>query len=111
MVGWEQHEADMPNNVKDRHVAAAAVAAGAEIIVTRNLRHFRKLPNDLIAMSPDDFLVKLVELQPEEVIEALTKQAASYRKPKASLMELLEWLSAQVPRFAAVARGLIATKP
>lgn len=111
VVGWEPRESDMPNHVKDRHVTAAAVTVGAGIIVTRNVRHFRKLPDGLVAMSPDNFLIALVELQPEEVIEALTKQATSYHQPKASVIELLQWLSAQLPRFAAITLGLLSTAP
>lgn len=111
VTGWESREIDMPNHTKDRHVTAAAVTAGAGIIVTKNVRHFRKLPDGLVAMSPDDFLVALVELQPEELIEALTKQAASYHQPKASVIELLGWLSAQLPRFAAITLSLLSTSP
>jgi predicted nucleic acid-binding protein len=38
-------EDQMPNDEKDRHVLAAAVVAGADLVVTSNVRHF--LPADL----------------------------------------------------------------
>ncbi len=52
----------MPVNEKDRHVLAAAVASGSQIIVTQNLKDF---PQSLLkqfeveALSADDFLARL----------------------------------------------------
>src|SRR5438132_13997745 len=51
-------------NPKDRHVLAAAVEAGADLIVTHNLRHFPPEacgPHDIRVRSPDDFLVEAIE--------------------------------------------------
>ena len=38
--GWERLEPDMTNDPKDRHVLAAAVKAGAEVVVTNNISDF-----------------------------------------------------------------------
>ena len=58
--GWEPLEPAMRNHPKDRHVAAAAAAVGAGIIVTSNIRDFSDLPPGIVAMTPDDFLVSLL---------------------------------------------------
>ena len=41
VTGHEPLIAAMKNEEKDRHVVAAAVKAGAQVVVTNNLRHFR----------------------------------------------------------------------
>lgn len=40
--GYKQLIQAMSNDVKDRHVLAAAVMGGCEVIVTYNIRHFPK---------------------------------------------------------------------
>ena len=47
VTGHEPLIAAMPNEPKDRHVVAVAVKAGAQVIVTSNLRDFRSLPEGL----------------------------------------------------------------
>lgn len=50
----------MTNDPKDRHVLAAAVRAGAELIVTSNTKDFPATtlnPYDIGVRSPDDFLL------------------------------------------------------
>jgi hypothetical protein len=46
----------MKNHEKDRHVAAAAVKASAQVITTSNLKDFGELPEGIEAQSPDVFL-------------------------------------------------------
>ncbi|MFP2926732.1 PIN domain-containing protein [Pyxidicoccus sp. 3LG] len=56
--GYEHLEHAMKNDPGDRHVAAAALMANAQVIVTNNLKHFRKedLAPSMEAQSADDFL-------------------------------------------------------
>jgi hypothetical protein len=56
--GYKQLIPAMSNHVKDRHVLAAAVKGGCEVILTYNTRHFPKealAPLDVDAMTPDEF--------------------------------------------------------
>lgn len=50
------------NDPKDRHVVAAAVKAGAQIIVTSNKRDFYDLPSGIEVQTPDEFLSNLFDL-------------------------------------------------
>ncbi|MCF8504178.1 MAG: PIN domain-containing protein [Caulobacter sp.] len=99
--GWEPLEAQMANDPKDRHVAAAAVVAEATVIVTSNLRHFQALPEGVVALSPDQFLQRLAEEEPERLRAALEAQVRAYRRPPVTLVELLERLAIVAPTFAA----------
>lgn len=89
---------------KDRHVAAAAVKVEARIIVTNNLKDFRKLPNGVEAQSPDEFLQSLFDLDAVGMVDLLRDQAASLRKPPRSFDELVNGLSKLVPGFARAVR-------
>ena len=100
--GWEKHADALSNHPKDRHVAAAAVAIRADIIVTGNIKHFKPLPNGLVALTPDQFLVALFEAFPEEVFETIETQAAGYKHAPQTPLALLERLAKQAPTFAAL---------
>lgn len=63
----------MRNHAKDRHVAAAAVKAGAQVIVTANTKDFTKLPDGIEAQIPDEFLCNLFDLDPDRIMIALEK--------------------------------------
>lgn len=102
--GYEALIAAMPNQEKDRHVTAAAVKAGAQVIVTQNLRDFAHLPDGLEARSPDDFLEGLFELDPDGVLELLEAQAAALQRPARTLEEILAALEKMVPEFASAVR-------
>jgi len=91
----------MPNDPKDRHVAAAAVKAGAQAIVTSNLRDFRHLPAGIEAQSPDDFLEHLFDLDPDRFLELVCAQAAALKNPPYTFEQLLAGLATTVPAFVA----------
>lgn len=90
------------NHPKDRHVVAAAIAAGVWVIVTQNLRDFAAdtMPEGVAAVSPDALLCELLRVRPLEVFAVLRAQASSYRKKPVTLEELLRALAKTVPRFA-----------
>lgn len=105
VVGYEPLIAVMENHDKDRHVVAAAVKAGAQVISTANLKDFTRLPAGLEAQAPDEFLCNLFDLAPEVFVEMLHEQAGDLRRPPMSFEELLDRLAHVVPEFVAAARG------
>ncbi len=105
--GYEGLIPAMTNDEKDRHVAAAATHAGAQVIVTLNLKDFRSLPDGLEAMSPDVFLLDLLDLEPQTMMALLERQARALRRPPITPVQLLTGLGKTVPRFAQQARQLL----
>lgn len=101
ITGHEGLISSMKNNEGDRHVTAAAVLSGAEVIVTSNLKHFRRedLPPRVVAKSPDTFLLDLLDLAPEEMLQLLRTQAADLKNPPITLARLLGGLAKSAPRF------------
>src|SRR3954469_8678417 len=82
----------------DRHVLAAAIRAGAEVIVTYNRKDFptETLARfDIKALHPDDFLVDLLDLDPGAVRAAVKRQRESLRNPPKTVEELLMTLESQ----------------
>ena len=64
----------------DRHVAAAAILAKADVIVTSNLKDFPKdllEPYHLLVHSPDEFLLHQYHLNPWTMLEKLDNQASA----------------------------------
>lgn len=94
----------MKNDEKDRHVVAAAVKAGAQVIVTINLKDFHHLPEGLEAQSPDDFLSNLFDLSKEQFVELLKEQAGDLRRPPVTFDELLGHLAKVIPDTIASVR-------
>jgi predicted nucleic acid-binding protein len=106
--GFEHLIPAMKNDPADRHVAAAAVGAAAQVIATNNLRHFRPedLPSGIEAQSPDGFLTSLLSLRPQQVMHLLQEQAADLKNPPMTIDELIDGLERSVPGFAAAVREL-----
>jgi PIN domain len=76
----------MTNAPEDRHVAALAAIAADEI-VTANLRDFPPsslAPYGVNVQSPDQFLVSLLDANPERIKRIVAEQAAGSRLPQAS---------------------------
>lgn len=96
----------------DRHVLAAAIAGGAESIVTFNLKDFpaAKLdPHHIDAVHPDDFMLDQLDLAPAKVLAALSQQAHRYRMPPMDLSGLLTRLErCGVPDFVDEIRRIAA---
>jgi predicted nucleic acid-binding protein len=108
VTGYEPLVASMQNDLKDRHVVAAAVKAGAQVVVTANIRDFTPLPDGIEAQSPDAFLCNLFDLDPDGFVEMLSEQAADLQKPPVTLEELLSRLAKPAPELVAAIREFLA---
>jgi hypothetical protein len=90
-------EPDATPDPDDRHVLAAAIRAGADVIVTFNLADF---PSDVLspfnieARHPDDFVLALIDLDEETVCAAVERQRAGLKNPPKSVDDHLETLRA-----------------
>lgn len=82
----------------DRHVLAAAIRSGSDVIVTYNLKDF---PADVLgkfgieAQHPDEFIMHLVDLAPNVVCAAVKRQRQNLKNPPKSVDELLDALEQQ----------------
>jgi predicted nucleic acid-binding protein len=82
----------------DRHVLAAAIRAGAQAIVTFNLKDFPETalaPFDIEPKHPDDFLLNCIDISSSMVMQVITEQAGDYNKPAVSVPELFAALRGQ----------------
>lgn len=79
----------------DRHVLAAAIKAGAQIVVTSNLKHFPAMELaawDVEARSPDDFILDQVDLD-DRIVWACVQQIVDSRvNPPESIDDVLDAL-------------------
>ena len=89
----------------DRHVLAAAIFCGARRIISFNTSDFPASilrPYNLIAQTPDEFLLELFEENSEAVLMTLRQQRLLLQRPPQTPAEFLETLSHQgLPRFVA----------
>jgi len=102
MVGDYAHLVDqMTNDPKDRHVLAAAIRAGADLIVTFNLKDF---PEDSLyswnieAVHPQDYLLTLYSMVPQIVVQKLNDIA---RDRDEELVQRVLRLGTSLPNFTA----------
>jgi predicted nucleic acid-binding protein len=92
----------------DRHVLAAAIRSGADVIVTYNLSDF---PANLLAkwgieaQHPDRFIMHLLDLAPSVVCAAVQRQRRNLKNPPKTVDELLEAFGRQsLPQTVAALR-------
>lgn len=92
----------------DRHVLAAAIRCGADLILTFNLKDFPAdalAPFGLEAQHPDTFLLHQLSLEQSKVLVALKRQRESLKNPPRKSLEFLETLEQQqLPLFVAELR-------
>jgi predicted nucleic acid-binding protein len=78
----------------DRHVLAAAITGGAEVVLTLNLKDFPgdRLPEGVSAVAPDDFLCRVFDHNPAALLQTMTAHRASLTRPPKSAEEYVESL-------------------
>ena len=83
-------------DLDDRHVVAAAIIGDAETILTFNLKDFptQDLPVGIQAASPDDYLSRMFDSQPEAFVATMAEHRASLTRPPKSAIDYLETLQA-----------------
>lgn len=100
VTGFEMLLPVVTNEEKDRHVVAAAVKAGASLIVTFNLRHFPATalkPWDIDVLHPQDYLLTLYSMNPGVV---MGKLAAIAQEDGRELQDVAIHLGKSVPAFS-----------
>ena len=92
----------------DRHVLAAAIRAEADLIVTNNLRDFPRAILDsynIEAISPDNFVCRLIQDNPVAVIQATRSHRSRLKRPPKTVDEYLATLEKQgLPQTVAFLR-------
>jgi predicted nucleic acid-binding protein len=92
ITDYRQHIPTMTNNEQDRHVAAAAYTAGADI-VTCNTKHFPDIalaPFRIRAHHPDAFLMQLFAADPEAMTNIIHEIARTLTRPSRTTKQLLD---------------------
>lgn len=103
----------MTNDEKDRHVLAAAVYAGADTIITFNVKDFppeSRAPYSIDVDTPNDFLRSLWLLDMNRLAHALVRMAGRLWNPPHTVQQLVEdRLRHHAPTFAdlAIASGVL----
>jgi predicted nucleic acid-binding protein len=85
---------DLPDR-DDRHVLAAAIRGGAQVIVTANLSDFppeKLTPYAIEAQHPDEFVMHQLDLAVGLVCNVLGEQAAALKHPPLTLGDVLDAL-------------------
>lgn len=82
----------------DRHVLAAAIRVGADVIVTANLKRFPRKQLEIYgleAQHPDDFVCHLLDLAPAPVCRAVKLHRERLKNPPKSVETYLDTLLRQ----------------
>lgn len=95
----------------DRHVLATAIRAGAEHIVTENLKDFPDealRPFGITAVTADDFLASSFELYPSDGLRVMVRMRRDYANPPFSPGAFVADLQAKgLPKLASLLKGSI----
>lgn len=97
---YEQIIPVLTNDLKDRHVLAAAIQGKCPLILTFNLKHFKQdalVPYGICATHPEKYLVTLYEMAPEQVMGTLGEIAGRKRM---EIEDVLIRLGSVIPAFS-----------
>ncbi|MDR1151997.1 MAG: PIN domain-containing protein [Bifidobacteriaceae bacterium] len=89
----------------DRHVLAAAIEAGADLIVTKNLKDFPIETLDAFGIGvshPDPFLENLCVSHPAVLAGIASNIAVDWKSPEASPQAVVDALARDAPRASAL---------
>jgi predicted nucleic acid-binding protein len=89
--GYETLVDSMDNQAKDRHVAAAALHAKADAIVTYNVRDFRGrtlIDAGIEIVTPPDLVARWLTNEPSIVARAVERMAQRKQRPPMSASEV-----------------------
>lgn len=109
IVGFDQLIPGLQCDPKDRHVLAAAISGGVDVLVTNNVRHFPVEacdPYDLQVLDADQFLTNLLLTDGSACREAIEHEAGRSRKPPLTVQQLLAGLTKVAPTFAHTAYNI-----
>jgi PIN domain-containing protein len=99
VTGYRAHlEAITLPDPDDRHVVAAAIKAGASVILTWNLRDFptKELKNHgLVRQTPDVFLTDLYDKAPDLALASLANARRNLSKTRVSAPDFIDILKNQ----------------
>lgn len=108
MVTVSQAEIDrLDNHPKDRHVAAVAVKAGADAIVTINVKDFRSRLLEAAGVSvltPGQLVEAVLDEGPELVTYAVRRMSSRWTNPPRSISEIVELLARHPTMTRAMSR-------
>ncbi|WP_433002748.1 hypothetical protein [Kribbella sp. CA-294648] len=97
-TGYESLMPQMQADDKDRHVLAAAVHGGSDVLVTENTKDFHPPSGGPHAMKVErtsQFLNRLLEDHPREVVGALQKMVDRNRRTPQTMPELIDKMVTQ----------------
>lgn len=109
--GFDHLLDQLTNHPKDRHVLGAALVAGADTIVTFNIRHFQAPtvePFGISTETPDVFLCLLLSLDADRVVGIINQQAEDHANPPLSPIHLVDRLTRHAPEFSRQLRAVLA---
>ncbi len=99
VIGYEEYIPDLQlPDENDRHVLAAAILAGATVIVTFNLSDFPRSalkPFSIRAFPPDAFLEALLRENPVRFLRGIKLHRSSMNNPPMSQDQYLQSLASQ----------------
>lgn len=99
MVSGHDHlMPDMRADPKDQHVLAAAVHSESDVLVTENIKDFdppKSGPHAMQIERTSDFLNRLLDDQPEEVVAAMNEMISRTSREPNSMSALIDKMAEQ----------------